>query len=66
MTVTRRVCEDGLPGIVVGNVVNNVYNVYYRLYRLDGETGQTVLMGRTPCDTEFDTDILWVAHEPIL
>ena len=65
VTVTRQMSEKGLPGIVVGNVVNNVYNVYYRLYRLDGETGQTVLMGRTPCVTEFDTDILWVANEPM-
>lgn len=67
VTVTRRMCDDGMPAIDVSNLLRNVSNVYYRLYRLDEETGETYLMGRTPVNLEVDSGahLLWVAHDPM-
>ena len=68
LEVTRYRNSAGLPGVIVGNVVNNLRGVCYRLYRVNEETDQTVLLGRTSCAMEWDVELreyIWVANDPM-
>ena len=56
LEVSRRIGLNDIPCITVSNILNNLSDVFYRLYRLDEETGQTLLLGRTTCEVNSFSD----------
>ena len=47
--LVEKTMVDGMPCLCVDSISNNRGSVNYCLYRLDGETGQVLRLGRTPC-----------------
>ena len=65
LTAVKMLSDKGMPGLNVDGLYDDVY---YRLYRLDGETGEVVCLGRTDCG--FDSwndglDVLYRATDPV-
>ena len=60
---------DGMPEFKAKYELSNLNNVYYKLYQVDNATGQTVLLGRTPCMVEYgdseNREIVFKVNDPM-
>ena len=66
VTIEKRIDENSLPVLSFKGTEMNLDNLYYRLYRLDEQTGETVMLGRTDCTAlNVDSDgTLWGPELP--
>ena len=65
----KKVTDDGMPCLYFGKSGSNVDGVYYRLYRVDGEGGGIIRLGRTDCvqvtRESVDEETIWRAADPM-
>jgi len=65
-TATKVMTPSGVPAVTFGSGESSIRDVCYNLYRLDEQTGQTVRLGHTMCEFEFEGNtVFWRASDPL-
>jgi len=55
-TTERKVLQNGIPGLAFNQNGNALKTAYYRLYQLNEEYGEVLLLGRSRCNFQLETE----------